>query len=397
MFLSSLYATGGDLPPPNIRDLECIGFYATRFGRGVFRSLAELEADKDTYDQIVSLEISGIAQQTHLGYRGAIERLPPALQSLNVSSCNGLRRFPLCLPVTIRTLVLKDTRIADVPDCSHLRNLELLNLSGSGVSRLVCRLPASLRTLNLDHNKLERIDYDILPRGLASLSVAHNHLREAPPANFRGTVNFHNNAEVGHLSYVQRVIQQEKKNTLYESAQNVHDSTIQESIRKAVDLLLSMHPEEPRIATGLADLVAARIGPDHLTTLESWLACTDLIGTSGATMYDLLERAYVVASLHEHSSELFVRLRQEVVDGSGLCFTGRASRVVNAFSGFVEGVQVRVSLRAELHSRINVVLSRKAANPEMARAELQELLSGFKGKMSDEETDAWMQAFDEEE
>jgi hypothetical protein len=230
----------------------------------------------------------------------------------------------------------------------------------------------------------------MLPPSLASLSVAHNHLAR-PPANFRGTLSFHNNGGMDRREFVDQVIQRFQGNealtdkTIYNDAQNVHDSTVQESVRKSVLILLAMKPEESKVE----DYVALLEARTNVAFLGEWATCPTTIGTSGARLSDLLERAYVIASLHEFSSEIFNRLSEELRDGEHICFTGKVSRIVNAFYVFVPGIEIRISPRAELHCRIQVLLARRCTAFAEARQELLRVLAGFQG-MSEEESEAWV-------
>ena len=103
---------------------------------------------------------------------------------------------------------------------------------------------------------------------------------------------------------------------------------------------------------------------------------------------------------------VFAVLKDEVVDGDGLCFTGRLSRLANALGGFVEGVGVHLSPAEEIANAIARIRAKNAAalgedsDPYLARtiADVQALLAegghaedeaGFKTKA---ECDAWIDA-----
>ena len=456
--------------PPNLHTLPCVGTYRTRTNaRGTFGSLAELERNS-RYKDITAIGIKDLGQVNHPDYVGAIERLPLNLQSLDVVDCNGLKQFPMCLPRTVHTVFLVNTRVRAIPDIAHLDNLETLNMHGSGVATLDRPLPASLRTLVLDHNGLRSIDYALLPAELAKLSVAHNSLIVAPPADLGIDVDFHNNSmeqwrfvtavvaagacagafadSWGGIRAANDVCEPQQRvreandayerqqrlraatannfvtavvgvgaagrktaSNVYEQRQNVHDSTIQESVMRSIEVLCGLH--ERRSEPDFLELLKRRLEAtsrrhwllclcgrllfwrrNEFDFLDDWVVVPTTVGTTGRTLASLLERAYVVASVHEASDELFLRLAQELREGDGVCFTGKISRVVNAFAGFVDGIDVKISARAELHARINVILAKKADAKDPA-ALLQEFLSLIASHcdMPEGEFDAWLEAY----
>lgn len=318
-----------------------------------------------------------------------------------------------------------NTRIRGIPDIAHLDNLETLNMHGCGVSTLDRPLPSSLRTLVLDHNCLRTIDYAVLPAELACISVAYNPLLTlgACPAKWQSslfdaacsgeTARVRLNGLRGETARVRLNGAQ----TLYDNSQNVHDSTIQQSVIASIGVLFGTRANrrEPDFLMLLKARLSARprrrtcrifrvfmvlLGiesRDEFGFLDAWVQCETTIGTSGRTIGSLLERAYVVASMHEASDELFARLAQELSDAEHVCFTGKVSRVVNAFAGFVEGVDVRVSERAELHARVGIALDKKrrakdAPEKERLLVEFLAIVSGH-CDMSEEEFDAWLEAY----
>ena len=422
-------------PPPHLHAQPCEGIYVTRSNTtGAFLTLDELfsRLSDAEFADITALSLRNMPQVNHHAYVGTIEKLPPNLQSLDVRDCNGFKKFPTCIPPSIHTIHIVNTRVGDIPDLSRLVNLELLNMHGSNVYAVDRPLPASLRTLILDHNRLRTIDYDLLPPGLAKLSVHHNSLSVSPPAHLTADVDFHGNATMDQRRFVDHVLEKQKATNLYEHTQNVHDSTIQGSVRKSIDLLFKMHASE-QAPKGYVDLLKARVRSiaekkrkessdnvhhnvdfelernkffstyggeiDPLLFLHAMVEIPTTIGTTGKTLGGLLERAYVVASKHVDSDELFERLGQELVEGHLMCFTGKISRIVNAFVGFVDGIALEISPRAELHARINAILIRKQKSfNEDTNAKIYEEFLGIISThcdMADPEFDAWLDAFHE--
>ena len=436
-------------PPPHLHSLECEGIYVTQNNEThTFTSLDALSSQlsEAQYANIIALSISGIKQINHIDYIGAIEKLPPGLQSLNVRDCNGLKMFPTCLTAAVHTVHLVNTRVCDIPDISHLVNLECLNMYGSNISVIDRPLPPSLRTLVMDHNRLREIDYDLLPPLLAKLSVAHNSLRVAPPEHLIADVDFHDNAIINQRRFVERVLEKQKADNIYAHSQNVHDTAIQDSVRKSINVLFSIEQaseaseasevtfvevteslkERIKKAYERSEVCASNalnalnafdesnyltmrriiLGANETNAYKNDMAFVDAmvqipttIGTTGLTIAALLERAYIVAKNHKNSDELFLRLGQELYEGRDMCFTGKISRIINAFVGFVDGITIEVSPRAELHARINAILCRKLKTH--GNEKLQKLYEEFLGiisnhcNMAEAEFDAWLDAYHE--
>ena len=90
-------------------------------------------------------------------------------------------------------------------------------------------------------------------------------------------------------------------------------------------------------------------------------------------------------------------LREEVIAGFGLCFTGRLSRLVNALGGIVDGVGVHLSASEERANAIVRIRRRNAkalgldTDEYLARtiADVQEMLGA---EMDEYECDVWIDA-----
>jgi len=93
-------------------------------------------------------------------------------------------------------------------------------------------------------------------------------------------------------------------------------------------------------------------------------------------------------------------LRDEIVAGDGLCFTGRVTRLVNALSGFVDGVGVHLSPAEELANAVLALRRRlvaahgDATDAYLAHAlhEVAALLRAERPDMPDAECEAWLDA-----
>ena len=103
--------------------------------------------------------------------------------------------------------------------------------------------------------------------------------------------------------------------------------------------------------------------------------------------------------MHEYneSKELFTRLGEELYEGRLMCFTGKISRIVNAFVGFIDGIEIQISSRAEFHARVSVLI--RKMDPRPCKAKVDEIYLEFLRLIStqcdlgEEEFNAWLESF----
>jgi hypothetical protein len=140
----------------------------------------------------------------------------------------------------------------------------------------------------------------------------------------------------------------------------------------------------------------------------AWLSVRDscddddaVYGVMG-TYVHVLERVWAVI---EHRDLLRARLREEIEEGFGMCFTGRVTRLFNALHGVVDGVHLGISDREALQARISRILAKLAERKlgsnenyvvKNLRADLSMALDEcLPGVLMQGERDAWLDAFDD--
>ena len=296
------------MSPRHFNSEFCAITSSTFSGRSMrFHSYRDFLAHPE-FDHVVTLKIEKMKIVSgDPDYVGAIERLPERLETLQVNDCNGLTKFPTCLPMTIHSVFLVNTRVGDIPNLSHLENLETLNMYGSNVSVVRNPLPRSLRTLDLTHNRLVSVDYSCIPATIARVSLGHNSLTELPPERLNGIAEVHNNSVMIQRRFVEHVMETAKP--IYQQAQNVHDSTIQQSVRDAISKLLKMSEvlrnDEEVTLSEIKRVLSSSIYEieiykfvDKFDFLDSYeFLSTTIIGTH-ETLWTLLIAAFRVAKNH---------------------------------------------------------------------------------------------------
>ena len=175
--------------------------------------------------------------------------------------------------------------------------------------------------------------------------------------------------ELGHMD------QDLNKITIYSNTQNVHDTTIQDSIRKIV---MTLHKEylQQSIQNNLIGncsleylhkLITDDVGYKNIERLQEFFTrlMTDPTRFEGLNLVDIfIIIVWKISSFTpEIKSECYKRLIEEILDSEQTCHTGYVSRLVNVLSGFVEGdnymltVDPKDELRSAVFARLNASIS----------------------------------------
>ena len=200
----------------------------------------------------------------------------------------------------------------------------------------------------------------------------------------------------------------QQQRNVYQHGQNVHGSAVQAGGRAAINRILELShghatmaketcvDEIERVLYGgsLWSRLLSFVGLGHLrhTHVRSWCE-DDATVYSGMTYFEALERVWAVIEHHEHRDTLRVRLKEELLESVGMCFTGRVTRLFNALQGLVDGVHIGVSGREAMQARIAAIMARKTKDAT-TRKDLEEVLDDATDLMAGER-DAWLQAYDD--
>lgn len=152
--------------------------------------------------------------------------------------------------------------------------------------------------------------------------------------------------------------------------QNVHYSSIHNSANKSLDIILKYEPKKYNISHTrriLSEIQAAYrkykrvnkimhcILPGFFLPslpLNTWCRDTTIHSKHGISYKTLLMKVWAIIAESDSRQELEMILCEELEASRHVCFTGRFTRTLNTLSGFIDGVQVGISLREQMHNQI---------------------------------------------
>ena len=208
-----------------------------------------------------------------------------------------------------------------------------------------------------------------------------------------------NNANIGLI--VNRLHQQPHiqplRQTTAEQGQNVHNSAIQDSFSRSVKLLIENElPKNNDFFNAMwryyiFDGINIIRNLTFLNKVKADCALNDIITRVGVTYKEVMERIWTISENHEHKYEIRTILKDEVLDGLGVCFTGRITRVVNSLCGFIDGIQIGYSVNEQISNGIIAIMRRADNEPDLnVEAEVRKYLNEL--NIPEEQQRPWLEA-----
>ena len=293
------------------------------------------------------------------------------LQQLDLSH-NKITKIPQEIQylTQLQELNLRSNQITEIPpEIQYLTQLQQLYVSYNQITEIPPEIKylAQLQGLYLSDNQITKIPQGIqYLTQLQGLYLSVNQITNVPLEiiNLRNLQSFwYNYNPVDNLNnpIIQRFLDRIRNNggnihNLYNDTQNVHSSTIQQSIKQSIMNLLK-EIKKPFNYDYLND---------QLFTVETKTALAEYCNDS--SIHSELECAFndvFNAVLLETSKftpdvqiEIKKRINEEMADAECKCFTGRLSRIVNALSGYSDNVAIKISSAEEIGNIIMLMKSK---------------------------------------
>jgi len=301
------------------------------------------------------VEIGRLTQLTELIlYGNKLTQVPVEIGQLTqltelYLSHNNLTQLPVEIgQLTQLTLLLLSTNnLTKLPvEIGHLTQLTILYLYDNNITKLPVEIGnlSRLTKLYLQNNKLTQLPVEIGQlTQLTKISLYNN-----PIENLLNPI-------------IQRVIQRIENrpngSTIYTDTQNVHSSSIQQSIRDSIYRLMNAYI----VDYPLTYLDWSELNQKTKEIITEYLDCNDIHTMLNITFKELF--IAVVIEMESLSMELQIeikkRLNEEMQDSECKCFTGRISRLVNCLSGYSDKVRIQISENEEINNIISVIMNKR--------------------------------------
>ncbi len=291
----------------------------------------------------------------------------PDLPNLKILECyqNKITEFIGSFP-NLYDLICNNNLItvftADMP------NMILLDCWGNSI-KYIPSYP-KLKSLHCMENQLETISY--YPE-IQFLECGDNQIKEIPNLTKIIRLNCRNNLlttlpnintwrDLRYIYYdgnlieylplhIQRTInrlQNEDINMVYNDPQNIHDTNIQKSIQKSIDLIIRDQPtidlvkaiSEVQAETGLSN-EAKQIIKLSCSEADKLVVCDILYSELFVNIWSIIRE-------HPERKGIIEVMNQEMMDSIGKCFVGRISRLVNCLNGFDPRVVIEIDIKDQI-------------------------------------------------
>ena len=346
-------------------------------GKSVDKDIKELYLHNNELTQLPR-EIGQLTQLTHLylSYNQLTE-LPreignlTQLTNLDLSN-NKLTQLPNEIGnlTQLTQLYLYNNQLTQLPsEIGQLTQLTKLSLSNNKLTQLPTEIGqlTQLTELYSGNNQLTQLPSEIgnltqltylylhdnqltqLPREIGNLTqLAWLVLSDNPIENILNPII---------QRFLQRIENKTNQKSIYSDTQNVHSSSIQQSIKMGIHALMNYY------------------NPDHELTYLDWIELdkktkeiiTEYMDCKDVhTMLDITFKELFIAIVIEMESlsndlqkEIKQRLNEEMQESECKCFTGRISRLVNCLSGYSDKVKIQISESEEIGNIISVIMEKR--------------------------------------
>lgn len=333
-------------------------------------------------------------------------------------------------------------------DNTHLFDKDLMNLRIEGwntdvkmdFNDIICiktedyhieqitSIPFSLRELSIINTDLKEIP--LFPKEIKSIQIINSKIEIDEPGmtilqncypsakinitkytfmekDWSHQQNQNVNEAVRNINNIIHLIEDPNKDTILNNSQTVHISSINKCVIDAITIIKEesnkytkvinpvyclFHEETETKDNTFFGFINRKIcnlfKTFKNTQLEScvqlWCQDASKHSVHKITFNDLFTMIMTIIMNHPAKEDMKARLKIELQDSIGFCFTGRINRMVNALVGFIDGIQIGLSVKEETQMRISMIVKRlldKKIKKEEAKREMEELFEGL-GKES---------------
>jgi len=174
---------------------------------------------------------------------------------------------------------------------------------------------------------------------------------------------------------------------IYSDSQNVHDSSINDSVWQSISVILEESPaDDPEVSSKINYFYnqMKRLSDPKIQTALQRLDTDNSVFTrqnKGVTLHvtlrQLMDRVlvYIYHQPKDTQKELVQRAEEELQEMSGLCATGHLSRIVNILVGFHPDVSIQITEEKRVRSLFTQLLQRYIMEDKKADQLLSELIA----------------------
>jgi len=250
--------------------------------------------------------------------------------------------------IKLESLILSENKITIIPSqIFNLTELKILLINNNKI----CQLPKEIQYLiKLEILYIQCNNLTILPLEIINLK------------NLKKFPIFDNEIENLLNPIIYRFINKIKSgggniHNFYNNNQNIHSSSIQESIKNSIfnlmeninninDNLIDLYLNDDILPVKIKNILIEYLND---TTVHSQLECT-----FKEVLYAVLLEINKLPL--DIQIEVKNRLNEELNDGLYKCFTGRISRLVNSLSGYSDKVLIKISSSEEIGNIISIMI-----------------------------------------
>lgn len=96
-----------------------------------------------------------------------------------------------------------------------------------------------------------------------------------------------------------------------------------------------------------------------ISYIRYWVKDREAVHSKTRINYgNLLSRVWILIKNHQQKEDFIINVKIELESSKDVCFTGRINRLVNSLVGFIDGVNVGISLKEQLQLEIGKIIAK---------------------------------------